>query len=138
MDNRGIAEVFDEIADLLDLQGVAFKPVAYRRAARNIESMEEDISDLAARNTLEDIPGVGKAMAKKIEELVRTGKLGYLDELRSEVPKGLVELLRVPDVGPKTAVILFKELGITSVDQLEEAAPNHKLRGIRGFGEKTE
>ena len=138
MDNRGIAEVFDEIADLLDLQGVAFKPVAYRRAARNIESMEEDISDLAARNTLEDIPGVGKAMAKKIEELVRTGKLGYLDELRSEVPKGLVELLRVPDVGPKTAVILFKELGIASVEQLKEAATNHKLRGIKGFGEKTE
>ncbi|OGS44586.1 MAG: hypothetical protein A3K76_00390 [Euryarchaeota archaeon RBG_13_57_23] len=138
MDNRGVAEVFDEIADLLDLQGVAFKPVAYRRAARNIESMEDDINDLAARNALEDVPGIGKAMAKKIEELVRTGKLGYLDELRSEVPKGLVELLRVPDVGPKTAVILFKELGITSVDQLKEAAANHKLRGIKGFGEKTE
>lgn len=138
MDNRGVAAVFDEIADLLDLQGVAFKPVAYRRAARNIESMEEDISDLAARNALEDIPGVGKAMAKKIEELVGTGKLGYLDDLRAEVPKGLVELLRVPDVGPKTAVILYKELGITSVDQLKDAAANHRLRGVKGFGEKTE
>jgi len=138
MDNKGVAEVFDEIADLLDLQGVAFKPVAYRRAARNIESMEDDVNDLAAAEALEDIPGVGKAMAAKIQELVKTGRLGYLDELRSQVPPGLVELLRVPDVGPKTAVILFKELGIASVEQLKEAASAHKLRGIKGFGEKTE
>ena len=134
MDNKGVAEVFDEIADLLDLQGVAFKPVAYRRAARNIESMEDDVNDLAAAEALEDIPGVGKAMAAKIQELVKTGRLGYLDELRSQVPPGLVELLRVPDVGPKTAVILFKELGIASVEQLKEAASAHKLRGIKGFG----
>lgn len=138
MENRKVAEVFDEIADLLDLQGVAFKPVAYRRAARNIESMEDSITDLVAAKAVEDIPGVGKAMAKKIEELVTTGRLEYLETLRSEVPKGLVELLRVPDVGPKTALVLFKELGISSVDQLKEAAANHKLRGIKGFGQKTE
>ena len=138
MDNREIAAVFDEIADLLDLQGVAFKPIAYRRAARNIESMEADVNEIAAAGKLEDIPGVGKAMAKKIEEIVRTGKLAYLDDLRSEVPSGLVELLKIPDVGPKTAVVLHNELGITSVAMLKEAVLSHRLRGIKGFGEKTE
>jgi DNA polymerase (family 10) len=138
MDNKDIAAVFDEIADLLDLQGVAFKPVAYRRAARNIESMEDDINKLAAEGKLEEIPGVGQNMAKKIEELLKTGKLEYLVKLRSEVPKGLVELLRVPDVGPKTAMVLHKELGISSIEQLKEAVLNHKLRAIKGFGEKTE
>ena len=138
MDNSEIAAVFDEIADLLDLQGVAFKPIAYRRAARNIESMEIDINEVAADGKIEDIPGVGKAMAKKIEEMIGTGKLAYLDDLRSEVPSGLVELLKIPDVGPKTAVVLHNELGITSVAMLKEAILSHRLHGIRGFGEKTE
>ena len=138
MDNSEIAAAFDEIADLLDLQGVAFKPIAYRRAARIIESMEMDINDVAADEKLEDIPGVGKAMAKKIEEMIRTGKLAYLDDLRSEVPSGLVELLKIPDVGPKTAVVLHNELGITSLAMLKEAVLSHRLHGIKGFGEKTE
>lgn len=138
MDNSEIAAVFDEIADLLDLQGVAFKPVAYRRAARNIESMEMSINEVAADGKIEDIPGVGKAMAKKIEELISTGKLAYLDDLRSEVPPGLVELLRIPDVGPKTALVLYNELGITSMATLKDAVLNHRLHGIKGFGQKTE
>jgi len=138
MDNSDMAAVFDEIADLLDLQGVAFKPIAYRRAARSIESLEMDINEVAADGRLEDIPGVGKAMAKKIEEMTRTGKLAYLDDLRAEVPSGLVELLRIPDVGPKTAAVLYNELGITSVAMLKEAVLGHRLRGTKGFGEKTE
>jgi len=138
MDNKQVAAIFDEIADLLDLQGVAFKPIAYRRAARNIEALEENVTKLAAQGKLQDIPGVGQNMSKKIEELVKTGKLDYLDKLRAEVPKGLVELLRVPEVGPKTALVLFKELGISSVEQLKDAVLNHKLHTIKGFGEKTE
>ena len=138
MDNKEVAAVFDEIADLLDLQGVAFKPVAYRRAARNIDSLEGDINKLASEGELEEIPGVGENMAKKIDELVKTGKLGYLDRLRAEVPKGLVELLRVPEVGPKTAVVLHEELGISSIEQLKDAVLNHRLHSIKGFGEKTE
>lgn len=138
MDNDDVASVFYEIADLLDLQGVAFKPVAYRRAARNIESMEDDINKMVAEGTVEEIPGVGRAIAKKIEELVTTGKLVYLEKLRSEVPAGLVEILNVPDVGPKTAMVLYKELGITSIEHLKEAVLGHKLHGIKGFGEKTE
>ncbi len=138
MDNDDVANVLFEIADLLDLQGVPFKPNAYRRAARNISALEEDINKIASEGRLKDIPGVGEAMTKKIDELVATGELRYLSQLRSEVPSGLVEMLRVPDVGPKTAMVLYKELGISSVNELKEAVLNHRLHGIKGFGEKTE
>jgi DNA polymerase (family 10) len=138
MDNDDVATVLFEIADLLDLQGVAFKPNAYRRAARNINALEEDINKIAAEGRLQDIPGVGEAMTKKIDELIATGELRYLSQLRAEVPPGLVEILKVPDVGPRTAMVLYKELGISSVDGLKEAVLNHKLHGIKGFGEKTE
>lgn len=138
MDNAEVAAVLYEIADLLDLQDVAFKPVAYRRAARSIESLDEEISKLVEEGRLREIPGVGEAIADKIEELVRTGRLGYLDRLRLEVPSGLVEMLRVPDVGPKTARALHSELGISSLQELKEAVEAHRVRGLKGFGEKTE
>lgn len=138
MDNSEVAQLLNEIADLLDLQGVAFKPVAYRRAARNIQDMDEPVTDVIARGALRDIPGVGEAIANKVEEYVQTGKLGYLEKLRSEVPPGLLELLRVPDIGPKTAIVLHRDLGVSSLQELKEAAENHKLRGHKGFGERTE
>lgn len=138
MDNSEIAAVFYEIADLLELEGVAFKPQAYRRAARSIEQLEEPLSSVRESGRLEEVPGVGKALAKKVEELLETRRLGYLDELRRELPEGLVEMLAVPDVGPKTAMLLYKELGISSVEQLKAAATGHRLRGLKGLGEKTE
>jgi DNA polymerase (family 10) len=138
VDNRDVAQLLNEIADLLDLQGVAFKPVAYRRAARNIEDMDQPVADVVAKGALRDIPGVGDAIAKKVEEYVQTGKLPYLEKLRSEVPLGLIELLKVPDIGPKTAIVLHRDLGITNLQELREAAENHRLRGHKGFGEKTE
>lgn len=130
--------MFYEVADILDLQGVAFKPNAYRRAARSIESLEVDISQLAAEGKLEEIPGVGKSVAKKIEEILRTGELQFLKKLRAQIPEGLLGLLSVPDVGPKTAMALYKELGIANLDQLKQAALDHRLRTLKGFGEKTE
>jgi len=138
MENADVAAVLYEIADLLDLQDVAFKPVAYRRAARNIESLDEDIGKVVEEGRVRDIPGVGEAIAEKIEEMVRSGRLEYLEKLRSQVPSGLVEMLRVPDVGPKTARALHKELGISSLDDLRKAVEAHKVRGLKGFGEKTE
>lgn len=138
MDNADVAAVFYEIADLLDLQDVAFKPVAYRRAARNIESLDEEITKVVDEGRVKDIPGVGEAIADKIDELVRTGKLEYLEKLRSEVPAGLVEMLRVPDVGPKTARTLHNELGISSLQELKDAIQAHRIRDLKGFGEKTE
>jgi len=136
--NVDVAKVLMEIADLLELQEEQFKPRAYRRAARAIEHLPEDIADVAARDGLEQIPGVGKAIAKKIKELLETGKLQYLEKLRKQVPPGLVELLRVPDIGPKTARLLHDKLGITSIAQLREALEAHRLRDLPGFGERTE
>lgn len=138
MDNREIAAIFYEVADILDLQGVAFKPNAYRRAARSVESLEEDISKIAAEGKLSEIPGVGESVAKKIDEIIKTGQLSYLRKLRDEIPPGLLEILSVPDIGPKTAMLLNRELGIQTLDQLKKAAEEHRLRGIKGFGEKSE
>jgi len=138
MDNKGVAAIFFEVADILDLQGVTFKPIAYRRAARSIESLEEDLSKVASEGKLEEIPGVGKSVAKKIEEILKTGQLSYLNKIRTQIPAGLLELLSVPDVGPKTASSLFTELGISNLEQLKQAAEAHKLRNLKGFGEKTE
>ncbi|HJX04897.1 MAG TPA: DNA polymerase/3'-5' exonuclease PolX [Thermoplasmata archaeon] len=138
MDNIEMAAIFYEVADILDLQGVPFKPNAYRRAARSIEGLEEPISKLAAEGKLEDLPGVGESLAKKIQEILDTGELTYLKRLRSEVPQGLLQVLKVPDVGPKTVMLLHNELGISNVEQLKKAAEEHKLRDLKGFGEKSE
>ena len=138
MENADVARIFYEIADLLDLQGIAFKPIAYRKAASSIEQLEEPIQKIAEEGKLKEIPGVGESIVKKIEEILKTGKLDYLEKLRTEVPRGLVALVSVPEVGPKTAMILYKELGITTVEQLKTALEEHKLRGLKGFGEKTE
>jgi len=138
MDNRAVAAIFYEVADILDLQGVTFKPNAYRRAARSIEQLDEDISRLSSEGRLQEIPGVGESVAKKIDEILSTGKLSYLDKLRAQIPQGLLDILRVPDVGPKTAMVLYKELGISDMEQLRTALDEHRLRGLKGFGEKTE
>ncbi|MDQ1372602.1 MAG: polymerase [Candidatus Thermoplasmatota archaeon] len=138
MDNSDVAAVLYEIADLLELQGVAFKPQAYRRAARNIEQLDRPLSEVVAEGKLDEVPGVGEALSKKVQELLSTGELPYLDKLRSEVPEGLVRMLEVPDVGPKTAMLLHQELGVSSVEELKAAALAHRLRGVKGLGEKTE
>lgn len=134
MRNAEVARIFYEVADILELQGVKFKPQAYRKAARAIESLEEDIG---AIRDLKSIPGVGEAIAKKITEILETGTLKYLEKLRKETPKGVEELLRLPEVGPKTAQILASQ-GITSIEELEKALHNHSLQKMKGFGPKTE
>ncbi len=138
MDNAEVAAFFYEIADLLELQGVAFKPIAYRKAAGSIEQLEEQIEKIAAEDRLQDIPGVGESVAKKIQEILKTGKLAYLEELRGEVPASLKELVSIPEVGPKTAMLLYKDLGIKNIDDLKKALMEHKLHQLKGFGEKTE
>lgn len=138
MENADVAAIFYEVADLLELQGVAFKPVAYRKAASSIEQLEDPIKKVAEEKRLREIPGVGESIVKKIEEILETGKLNYLETLRKEVPSGLKELVAVPEVGPKTAMILYKQLGVTNIDQLKEALASHKLKELKGFGEKTE
>ncbi len=134
MRNAEVAKIFYEIADILELQGVKFKPQAYRKAARSIESLEEDIETV---KDLKSIPGVGEAIAKKIREVLETGKLQYLEKLRKEVPEGVEQLLELPEVGPKTANILASQ-GIASIEELEKALKQHRLQNVKGFGPKTE
>jgi len=136
--NIEVAAVLDEVADLLEIKGVRFKPQAYRRAARAIETLPEDIADVAREGDLDDIPGVGKSIAEKIREIVETGRLAYLASLREELPEGVQHLVRLPGIGPKKAVYLARELGVRTVDDLEAAAAAGRIRDLPGFGEKTE
>ncbi|MFX1474870.1 MAG: DNA polymerase/3'-5' exonuclease PolX [Promethearchaeota archaeon] len=136
--NKDVAKVFYEIADLLDLLGDRFKPRAYRRAARSIDGLSEHLSDIAARGALEEIPGVGKAISLKIQEYLKTGKVKALETLRGKVSPGLVELLRIPDVGPRTVQQLHDKLGIRTIEQLQEALAEHRIRDLPGFGERSE
>ncbi len=127
------------IADLLDLKGdLFFKTRAYRMAAQTIEALDDDIEKIVHQGTLESIPGIGEALAKKITELVKTGRLEYLERLKKEVPTGLIDLLGIPGLGPKKVAALYKNLGITSIQNLRNAASNGELRTLEGFGEITE
>ncbi len=140
MQNDEVAAAFDEIADLLEIQGAnAFRVRAYRNAARTLRDLAEPIAALADDpDAVDDLPGIGKDLAEKIRTLVSTGTLPQLEELRGEVPTGVSEMLRIPGLGPKKAAALFKELGITSLADLKRAAQEGKIAGQKGFGKKTE
>ncbi|MFX1269668.1 MAG: DNA polymerase/3'-5' exonuclease PolX [Promethearchaeota archaeon] len=138
MKNIEIAKILYEIAELLEFNEVVYKPRAYRRAAQNIEMLSEDIIGIYKKGRLDDIPGVGKSIASKIQEYIETGDLKYLNDLRSQIPHGLQDLLRVEGIGPKTAQILHKELAIKNIDELELAIKKGKLQNIKGFGKKKE
>ena len=136
--NIEVAKILYEVADLLELQGIGFKPNAYRNAARNIESMTKELDDYRKSSNLRDIPGVGEAIAKKIEEILATGRLRYLDELKQQLPAGLLQLVDVPEIGPKTALHLYKELKIANLQELKAAAEQHLIHSLKGFGERSE
>jgi DNA polymerase (family X) len=137
--NRELAEIFDRIASLLEIKGeVIYKTLAYRKAAESLRELPEDINVVQQEGRLKEIPGVGKAIAEKIDELVTTGRLGFLEKIEQEVPPTLVELLQVPDIGPKKIALFWKEAGITNLSQLEEAARAGVLRSLPGMGEKSE
>ena len=113
--NMEVAAILHEVADLLEIKGVRFKPQAYRRAAQAIETLPEDIADVAREGDLDEIPGVGKSIAAKIREVVETGSLRYLASLREELPEGVQYLTRLEGIGPKKAIALSRELGIRTV-----------------------
>ena len=139
MTNQELANTFDRIADLLEIKGeVIYKTLAYRRAAESLRSLAENTADLDTQNRLEEIPGVGEAISEKIHELLTTGKLEFLVRLEQEVPPGLIELLQIPGVGPKKATLFWKEIGVTSLAELEAAAHAGKLQEIPGLGEKSQ
>ncbi|NLA38753.1 MAG: DNA polymerase/3'-5' exonuclease PolX [Methanomicrobiales archaeon] len=136
--NFEVAAILYEVADLLEIKGVRFKPHAYRRVAQAIDTLPEDVADLVREGRLGEIPGVGKGISGKITEIIETGSLGYLESLREELPEGVQELTRLEGIGPKKALILSRELGIRGIDDLETAAAAGRIRDLPGFGEKTE
>jgi DNA polymerase (family 10) len=142
MENSDFAGIFWQMAEFLELkEDNPFKIRAYQRAAMNIESLSKPLEVIYKEGglpALEAIPGVGKAIAGKIEELIKTGKLKAYDELEKKFPKNFVELMKVPGMGPKTAVMLKKKMKIDSVEKLESAAKKGLLRNLPGMGEKKE
>ena len=138
MKNMLVAKVLYEIADMLEMQDVQFKPQAYRRAARNIEAMSEPIEDYVATGRLKEIPGVGEGIGKKIKELVETGRLRYYEKIKKQMPMDFESMLSIEGMGPKTVKLLYKRLKIKTLSDLERAAREHKLRKIKGLGPKIE
>ncbi|HWQ16012.1 MAG TPA: DNA polymerase/3'-5' exonuclease PolX [Roseiflexaceae bacterium] len=136
--NREIADVFHAIADTMEILGEdRFRTQAYRRAGDALADLPQPLAVYRQRGELASIPGVGKAIADKIAELLDTGKLQFYENLKARVPQGVLELLRIPNVGPRTAGRLYQELGITSLAELKAAAESGRLARVKGFGEKT-
>src|SRR5213592_1581524 len=139
MQNRAIAAMFNDIADMLEIKDESpFRITAYRRAARALEGLTEDVAAIAARGGLGEIPGIGKGTAEKIQEFLRTGTSAYYEDLRASLPPGITTLMSVPDVGPKTAMLLYERLGIKTIDELEQACKAGKVRTLPRMGERTE
>jgi DNA polymerase (family 10) len=138
MINQQIANIFNEMANLLEIRGEnVFRIRAYRRAAQNIDGLPKDIAKMTEDELLA-IPGIGKDLAGKIRHYVESGTMEAYDELKKEVPEGLTLLLTVPGLGPKTAKLLYDRLQIKDVDDLERLAREHRLSGLPGIKEKTE
>jgi DNA polymerase (family X) len=141
MDNVGVARLFDEIADLLEIEsGNPFRVRAYRTAARTIEALGEPASAIAARDpsALAQLPGIGRDLAAKVVEILATGDLALHRELVAKVPASLVVMMRVAGVGPKRAKLFYDQLGLKTLDDLEVAAKQGTLRSVRGIGEILE
>ncbi|NVI99725.1 DNA polymerase/3'-5' exonuclease PolX [Myxococcus sp. AM009] len=139
VDKATVAQVLRDISLLLQLQGESgFRVRAYDMAADRVAGLPQELGPLVAEGRLESLPGIGAALAEKITELVTTGRLGYLEELRAQFPAGLLELTQLPDVGPKKVATLWRELQVSSIEALERACREGRVRELRGFGAKSE
>lgn len=141
MKNSEIASIFFEMADMLDIKGVKWKPRAYRQAARTIESMRDDIGRIYEEGgveALEGIAGVGEGIAEKIKQFLEEGKIKKYEKLKKSMPSHIHVLVKIPGMGPKKVKKLNKELDVSTVKQLENAAKKHRIRKIDGFGEESE
>jgi len=141
MQNAEIAQQFDELADLLEIQGAnPFRVRAYRNAARIVGDLAESIDTIVGdpARKLDEIPGIGTDLAAKISTLARTGRLPQLEELRQQVPAGVLQMLRIPGLGPKKVAALHKELGLTTLDELRVACESGRVAELKGFGKKTQ
>ncbi len=137
--NAEMARIFNEIGDMLEILGeVVYKAVAYRRVADAVERYPDDVAALFRRGEPPKLPGAGEALTAKLAELAAAGSLDYHERLRAQVPDGLLEILRIPGVGPKTVRLVSTELGIDSVDALRAAAEEGRLRTLKGLSARTE
>src|SRR3989338_14751 len=139
MKNHEVAELLRNIAQLLEIKGeLVFKIRAYEKAALVIDNLDEDIEEVWKQGKLDDIPGVGEALTQKIGEFLETGKLEYYEKLKKEVPVNMEELGRVPGLGPKTIMKLYKQLKVKNLEDLEKAARQKKIENIEGLGPTVE
>jgi DNA polymerase (family 10) len=137
--NLEVARILNRIADLLEFTDEnPFKVRAYRRGADTVESLAGDVESLAERGTLIDLPGIGKDLAKRIDDICRTGTTEVYEDLRGRIPPGLLVMTTLPGVGPKTARLLWEALAVDTLEKLESAAREQKIRGVRGLGAKKE
>lgn len=139
MKNFEVAFIFYDIADILEIKGENFFKIrAYRKAAHTIENLPMDVKELAGESRLQEIEGIGKALEEKIREIINTGTCRYYEELKKDFPRGLVEMLKIPGLGAKKIKVIYDNLGISSIEELEKAARAHKIRELPGMGVKTE
>jgi len=137
--NIELSRIFEQIAKILKIKGEnPFKIRAYEKVALVLENLAIDIETIYQQGGLNNIPGVGEGIAKKIEEFLTTGKLEYYEKLKETIPSGVIELLDISEVGPKTAKLLYEELGVDSIEKLEKAVRQHQIRDLPGMGEKSE
>jgi len=135
--NRVIADMFEQIADVLEFKGdLPFKVNAYRKAARVVGDLQEDIEELWKEGKLDTIPGIGKGMREKIEEFLSTGKMARYDEVMRDVPPGLLDLLKIQNLGPKTLALAHRELGVNNLDDLKRVIEDGSLARLPGMGPK--
>ena len=138
MDKHRVAQVLEEIATLLELDGAnPFRIRAYRQGARAIENLEEDLEDLIAEGKLEEVPGIGEGIGEKVATLVTTGLLPFYEKLKKKIPQGIQNLLAIPGLGPKKATLLYKKLKINSIPKLMQAIAKGKVAKLPGMGAKT-
>ena len=138
MDNQDVARLLAEIGDLIEINGGnPFKIRAYRNAAEVIGALPEPASALSPDDLL-DLPGIGREIAAKLGEIFETGELRYHQALLAEVPATVLDLLKLPGVGPKTVAVLYRQLNVATVEQLEAAAADGRLRALRGMGARKE
>ena len=139
VDKATVIRVLRSIAVFLQVKGEnSFKSRAYEVAADRISGLQEDLASMVHANRLQELPGIGAALSEKISELVRTGRMEYYESLKAQYPPGIIELMKVPDLGPRKAAQLWKELQVGDVNALEKACKEQKLRSLKGFGEKSE
>ncbi len=141
MVNQELAKIFNEMAQFLEMDGVAFKPYAYQRAALSLETLNEDVGNIYRQGGIKallEIPGVGKAIADHIEEYLKTGKIKHYEDYKKKLPLKIDELIKVEGMGPKKIKTLYQKLGIKNLKDLEKAAKAHKIAPLFGFGETTE